>query len=87
MSLETFALGVISGIRPATSQAAVVALLKTPDPRRALVALLVAGFATSMLIGLVLVPAPGVDRKSQPCGNAGHIGARVETLALFGRVV
>ena len=55
MSLETLVLGVISGLRPATSQAAVVALLKTPDPRRTLFAFLVAGFATSMLIGLVLV--------------------------------
>jgi hypothetical protein len=55
MSLETFVLGVISGLRPATSQAALVALLKTPDPRRALLFFLVAGFAASMLIGLVLV--------------------------------
>jgi hypothetical protein len=55
MSLETFVLGVISGLRPATSQAALVALLKTSDPRRALLFFLVAGFAASMLIGLVLV--------------------------------
>jgi predicted permease len=57
MSLETFALGMISGLRPATSQAAVVTLLKTSDPRRTLLFFLVAGFATSMLIGLVLVLA------------------------------
>jgi hypothetical protein len=55
LSLETLVLGVISGLRPATSQAAVVALLKTPDPRRTLLFFLVTGFATSMLIGLVLV--------------------------------
>ena len=55
MSLEIFVLGVISALRPATSQAALVALLKTPDPRRALLFFLVAGFAASMLIGLVLV--------------------------------
>jgi hypothetical protein len=57
MSVETVALGVISGLRPATSQAALVALLKTADPRRRLLFFLVAGFSTSMLIGLVLVLA------------------------------
>src|SRR3954470_15462804 len=55
MGPETFVLGLISGLRPATSQAAVVALLKTPDPRRTLVFFLVAGFATSMVFGLVIV--------------------------------
>ena len=57
MSIETFALGVVSGLRPATSQAAVIALLKTPDPRRALLFFLVAGFLWSMVVGLVLVLA------------------------------
>ena len=57
MSIETFALGVVSGLRPATSQAAVIALLKTPDPRRALLFFLVAGFLWSMAVGLVLVLA------------------------------
>ena len=57
MSIETFALGVVSGLRPATSQAAVIALLKTPDPRRVLLFFLVAGFASSMVLGLVLVLA------------------------------
>ena len=57
MSLETFALGVVSGLRPATSQAAVIALLKTPDPRRRLLFFLVAGFVWSMAVGLVLVLA------------------------------
>jgi len=55
MSLETLALGVISGLRPATSQAAVIALLKTPDPRRTLLFFIVAGFTTSVAVGLVLV--------------------------------
>ena len=45
MSLEVLVLGLISGLRPATSQAAVVALLKTPDPRRTLLFFMVAGFA------------------------------------------
>ncbi len=55
MILETLVLGVISGLRPATSQAAVIALLKTPDPRRTLLFFLVAGFAASMAFGLVIV--------------------------------
>src|SRR5205085_1181754 len=55
MGPETFVLGLISGLRPATSQAAVVALLETPDPRRRLLFFLVAGFATSMVFGLVIV--------------------------------
>ena len=57
MSLETLVLGVISGLRPATSQAAVVALLKTPDPRRTLLFFTVAGFTASTAIGLLLVLA------------------------------
>jgi hypothetical protein len=57
LSLETFALGVVSGLRPATSQAAVIALLKTPDPRRRLVFFIAAGFSTSVLFGLVMVLA------------------------------
>jgi hypothetical protein len=55
MSPETLVLGVISGLRPATSQAAVVALLKTNDPRRTLVFFTLAGFVASMAIGLLLV--------------------------------
>ena len=57
MSIETFALGVVSGLRPATAQAAVIALLKTPDPRRTLVFFIVAGFTSSVAVGLVLVLA------------------------------
>ena len=52
MSLQVLALGVISGLRPATSQAAVVALLRTPDPRRALLFFVVAGFAVEHGWGL-----------------------------------
>jgi hypothetical protein len=55
MSIETLALGLISGLRPATSQAAVVALLKTPDPRRTLLAFLVAGATWTVGVGLLLV--------------------------------
>jgi Sap, sulfolipid-1-addressing protein len=57
MSIETITLGLVSGLRPATSQAAVIALLKTSDPRRALLFFLVAGFLWSMAVGLVLVLA------------------------------
>ena len=57
MSLEVLALGVISGLRPATSQAAVVALLRTPDPRRTLLFFVVAGFMVSTAFGLLCVLA------------------------------
>lgn len=57
MTIELLVLGLISALRPATSQAAVVALLKTPDPRRALLFFTVAGFTASMAIGLLLVLA------------------------------
>lgn len=57
MSLEVLALGVISGLRPATSQAAVVALVKTRDPRRGLLLFVVAGLTTSMIFGLLCVLA------------------------------
>ena len=55
MSLEVLVLGVISAVRPATSQAAVVALVKAPDPRRKLLVFTVAGFMASTAIGLLLV--------------------------------
>ena len=57
MSLEVLALGVISGLRPATSQAAVVALVKTREPRRRLLFFVVAGLTTSMAFGLLCVLA------------------------------
>ena len=57
MSPEVLALGVISGLRPATSQAAVVALLKTRDPRRTLLFFLIAGFTVSTAFGLLCVLA------------------------------
>jgi hypothetical protein len=57
MTLQVIALGLISCLRPATSQAAVVALLRTPDPRRRLLFFVVAGFTVSMAIGLLCVLA------------------------------
>jgi hypothetical protein len=57
MSLEVLALGVISGLRPATSQAAVVALVKTREPRRRLLFFVVAGVTSSMVFGLLCVLA------------------------------
>ena len=50
-------LGVISALRPATSQAAVFALLKAPSARRSLLAFCFAGIVVSVAIGLVLVLA------------------------------
>ena len=55
MSLEVLVLAVISAVRPATSQAAVVALVKATDPRRMLLVFTVAGFTASTAIGLLLV--------------------------------
>jgi hypothetical protein len=57
MTLQVIALGLISCFRPATSQAAVVALLRTSDPRRRLLFFVVAGFTVSMAIGLLCVLA------------------------------
>jgi hypothetical protein len=57
MTLEVLVLGVISALRPATSQAAVVALLRTPDPRRRLLFFTLAGFTVSMAFGLLCVLA------------------------------
>jgi Sap, sulfolipid-1-addressing protein len=57
MTVEVLALGLISGLRPATSQAAVVTLVRTPDPRRSLLFFLAAGFTTSMVFGLLCVLA------------------------------
>jgi hypothetical protein len=57
MALETLVLGAVSGVRPATSQAAVFALLKAPDPRRSLLVFTLAGFAVSVAVGLLMVAA------------------------------
>jgi hypothetical protein len=57
VSLEVLILALISALRPATSQAAVVALLKTPDPRRTLLFFTAAGFMASTAVGLLLVLA------------------------------
>src|SRR4051794_1043388 len=55
MNLEALVLGLFSGLRPGTSLAAVLALLKTPTPQRLLLAFTAAGFASSLAIGLVVV--------------------------------
>ena len=57
MNLAALILGLFSGLRPGTSLAAVLALLKTPTPQRPLLAFTAAGFASSWLIGLVVVGA------------------------------
>jgi hypothetical protein len=55
MNLEALVLGLFSGLRPGTSLAAVLALLKTPQPRRPLLFFIAAGFASSWAIGLLVV--------------------------------
>jgi hypothetical protein len=57
MSLEALALGLLSGLRPGTSLAALLVMLKTPEPRRPLVFFIAAGFASSWTIGVLVVAA------------------------------
>ena len=55
MNLEALVLGLLSGLRPGTSLAAVLMLLKTPRPQRLLLFFTAAGFASSWAIGLIVV--------------------------------
>ena len=55
MSLEVLALGLFSALRPGTSLAAVLALLKTPRPQRPLLFFIVAGLAWTWVVGLLVV--------------------------------
>ena len=55
VSLEVIILGLISAVRPATSQAAVFALLRSTTARRSLLVFTLTGFAFSVGIGLVVV--------------------------------
>jgi Sap, sulfolipid-1-addressing protein len=55
MNLEPLVLGLFSGLRPGTSLAAVLALLKTREPERPLFFFTAAGFAWSWVIGVLVV--------------------------------
>src|SRR4051794_20649779 len=55
MNVEALVLGLLSGLRPGTSLAAVLLLLEQPRSRRLLVLFTAAGFAWSWAIGLVVV--------------------------------
>lgn len=55
MSLEVLILGLISAVRPATSQAAVFALLRSDRARRSLLFFTLTGFVFSTGIGLIVV--------------------------------
>lgn len=57
MSLEALALGLLSGLRPGTSLAALLVLLKTSEPRRLLLAFTVAGLAWTWAFGVLIVLA------------------------------
>ncbi len=74
MGLEVLVLGVISGLRPATSQAAVFALLRAPAAARSLLAFSVAGLIASITIGLIVILA---------FGGAGSLVGRSTFSALF----
>jgi hypothetical protein len=55
MNLEALVLGLFSGLRPGTSLAAVLTLLKAPKPQRHLLFFTAAGLASSWAIGLIVV--------------------------------
>ena len=55
MNLEALVLGLFSGLRPGTSLAAVLALLKTPQPERPLIFFIAAGLIWSWVIGVLVV--------------------------------
>jgi hypothetical protein len=55
MNLEVLVLGLLSGLRPGTSLAAVVMLLKTARPQRLLLFFTAAGLLSSWAIGLIVV--------------------------------
>jgi hypothetical protein len=55
VSAHVLVLGVLSGLRPATAQAAVLALLRAPAPRRMLLAYCLVGFAWCMTVGIVVI--------------------------------
>jgi len=55
VGIEAIVLGIVSALRPATSQAAVFALLRAPAASRTLAAYTVAGFVSSVLFGLFVL--------------------------------
>ncbi len=57
MGIEAIVLGIVSALRPATSQAAVFALLRAPVASRNLAAFTVAGLASSVFVGFLVVAA------------------------------
>jgi hypothetical protein len=64
VTLEVLILGLISAVRPATSQAAVFALLRSTAAHRSLLVFTVTGFTTSVAIGLVVVLGFGGAREA-----------------------
>jgi Sap, sulfolipid-1-addressing protein len=61
VSAHVLVLGVLSGLRPATAQAAVLALLRGSSPRRMLLAYCLVGFTWCLAVGvLVIVVFDGV---------------------------
>ena len=55
MGIDVVVLGILSGLRPATSQVAVFALLRSPSAVRSLLAFCIAGLLASFLVGMLVV--------------------------------
>src|SRR5215218_11239869 len=55
MSFEALVLGLFSGLRPGTSLAAVLVLLRAPAPQRPLFFFTAAGLVTTWVIGMLVV--------------------------------
>ena len=55
VGIDVVVLGILSGLRPATSQVAVFALLRSPAAVRSLLAFCIAGLLASFLVGMLVV--------------------------------
>src|SRR5215218_7017057 len=86
MSFEALVLGLFSGLRPGTSLAAVLVLLKAPEPRRPLLFFTVAGFAFSWVIGVLVVAAGLQQGWVQPRAHRSQSSSGAGTSSRFRRL-
>jgi hypothetical protein len=73
------ALGLVSGLRPATAQAAVIALLRAPSPRRMLFVFCLVGLAWCSVVGIVVITV--FDGVGSQLGRRSDFAAVVDLLA------